>query len=108
MDGPWGGGNQFLKALRKELIRQHAYTDQPVEGDVILFNSHHNLRSVVWAKVQSPRCIFIHRLDGSMSYRGSVGRSLDERIFVFNRNLSDGTIFQSKWSQAKSYEQGHV
>ena len=108
VDGPWGGGNQFLKALRKELIRQHAYTDQPVEGDVILFNSHHNLRSVVWAKVQSPRCIFIHRLDGPMSYRGRVGRSLDEKIFFFNRNLSDGTIFQSKWSQARSYEQGHI
>ena len=38
-DGPWGGGNQFLKALRNEFIKMNFYEEIPEKADVILFNS---------------------------------------------------------------------
>ena len=41
--GPWGGGNQFLRALKEELILKKHYQDKIENADIILFNSHHNL-----------------------------------------------------------------
>ena len=40
---PWGGGNQFLKALRKQIIKKGFYTDSLKDANSILFNSHHKL-----------------------------------------------------------------
>ena len=36
--GPWGGGNQFLKALRSEFDRLGVCTTTATNADVILFN----------------------------------------------------------------------
>lgn len=49
-DGAWGGGNQFLKALQKYFIKGGFYTESPEDADVILFNSHHELKSVLKLK----------------------------------------------------------
>ncbi len=39
-EGPWGGGNQFLKALRGQLQGRGVYVDTPEDADVIIFNSY--------------------------------------------------------------------
>ena len=41
-DGPWGGGNQFLRALAKDLSRKgHQISFYPgPENEVVLINSH--------------------------------------------------------------------
>ena len=49
-DGAWGGGNQLLKALRKCFIKKRCYVESPEDADVILFNSHHELKSVLKLK----------------------------------------------------------
>lgn len=49
-EGTWGGGNQFLKALRKYFIKQECYAEFPEGADVILFNSHHDPKSVLKLK----------------------------------------------------------
>ena len=104
----WGGGNQFLKALQRELIRANAYAHTPAQGDAILFNSHHNVGNVVKAKQQFPATLFIHRIDGPMAYRGVDGDRVDKKISFLNRKLADGTVFQSRWSQAACYKSGYA
>ena len=51
VDGPWGGGNQFLKALKGQFIKKNIYEENPNKCDIALFNSHHNIKNVI--KIQS-------------------------------------------------------
>jgi len=103
---PWGGGNQFLKALREEFRRQGVYADSLKEADIVLFNSHHFLYEALLAKIRYPQKVFIHRLDGIMELTRN-NPSLDKRIFIFNHRLADGTIFQSQWAKRKIKEIGY-
>lgn len=104
-DDPWGGGNQFLKALREELRKMSVYADILDDADVFLFNSHHSIIKVFKYKIKYPEKVFIHRLDGPVSLvRGDF--KLDRKIFKVNRLVANGTIFQSKWSRNKSNESG--
>ena len=105
-DGPCGGGNQFLKALRNEFLEQNHYEHDPFQADVILFNSHHNLKNVFRLEKKYPGKIFVHRVDGPMSYRGKSGDKLDKQIFRVNSLIADGTVFQSEWSRRESYKKG--
>ena len=106
VDGPYGGGNQFLKALRYEFIRKDCLADNPENTNVVLFNSHHCLSEVIKLKKRYPGKIFFHRVDGPMVYRGENGEKIDKTIFSLNKFIADGTIFQSEWSRLESYKQG--
>ena len=106
MDGPWGGGNQFLKALKYTFEAKGYYENDPIQADAFLFNSHHNLKKVIKLKRKYPNKIFIHRVDGPMAYRGRSGKKIDKQIFRINSLLADGTVFQSEWSRQKSYKKG--
>jgi len=99
---PWGGGNQFLKALKKELIRQGVYEEDPKKAEAVLFNSHHNLESCVDLKQEFPEKIIIYRVDGPISLLRSAGRGVDKIIKLFSKSLVDGIIFQSKWSKEQN------
>jgi len=105
-EGPWGGGNQFLKALKKRFVQQGNYAEDPASADVVLFNSHHNLKNVVRLKRKYPEKIFVHRVDGPMAYRGRSGEKLDRKIFRINSLVADGTVFQSDWSRQESHKKG--
>jgi hypothetical protein len=105
-DGPWGGGNQFLKALRDEFIRKDCYTGEPEGGDVILFNSHHSLKEITKLRRGYQDKILVHRVDGPMSYRGEEGKKTDKTIFRVNSLVADGTVFQSNWSKLESHKHG--
>lgn len=63
-DNPWGGGNQFLKALKKQFLINDVYCQNPTDAGVILFNSHHQIKSILILKKKYSDKIFIHRLDG--------------------------------------------
>jgi len=104
--GPWGGGNQFLKAIRKYLINKGAYTDNHVEADVILINSHHNIRKALAIKRQNHTIRFVHRIDGPIFYYRDDGYYLDKMIFKINKVLADGTIFQSQYTRSASSARG--
>ena len=107
MDGPWGGGNQFLKALKYTFEAKGYYENDPIQADAFLFNSHHNLKKVIKLKRKYPNKIFIHRVDGPMAYRGRSGKKIDKQIFRINSLLADGTVFQSEWSRRESYKKGN-
>ena len=104
--GPWGGGNQFLKALKEKLIEKKVYSDHPESSNIAIFNSHHNIKNVIKYKNKYSEKLLIHRVDGPMSYRGKSGKNLDKKIFYINSKISDGTIFQSKWSKKENLLNG--
>ena len=105
-DKPWGGGNQFLKALRNELSRLGHYVKDVREADIVLFNSHHELVNLLGIKRDFSDKLFVHRIDGPMAYRGASGKKLDRKIFEINRLIADATVFQSAWSQSESRAKG--
>jgi len=101
---PYGGGNQFLKALRNEFIKMKVYSCNVRETDVILFNSHHFLEDAM--RYKSSDKLFVHRIDGPVFDVRGGDRTTDKIIFRFNSLFSDGTVFQSQWSREKCYIRG--
>jgi len=100
--GPWGGGNKFLKALRKEFEYQSVYEENPVEAKVILFNSHHNFNEVFKLKTKFPQKIFVHRINGPIQLVRGKDEILDKVIYQFNNLVADGIIFQSNWCKKQN------
>jgi len=104
--GPWGGGNQFLKGLKNQLIKLGTYEETFREADVILFNSHHNLKQVLELKRKHQNKILIHRIDGPILKIRNGDLGIDKIIYQFNKFFADGTIFQSNWSKKENYKLG--
>ncbi len=106
VNGPYGGANQFLKSLRKELKIRNAYENDPKKTEIILFNSFQNLSKILLYKLIYPQKIFIHRVDGPISdYRGQ-DEEIDKQIYQVNELIADGTILQSDWSKKNNYAKG--
>ena len=104
--GPWGGGNQFLKALRIEFENKYLYSEDAQDADIILFNSHHLPSKVINLKKKYSPKIFIHRIDGPMALYNSYKDRRDAIVYKLNRYISDGTIFQSQWSKEENIRLG--
>jgi glycosyltransferase involved in cell wall biosynthesis len=100
-DGPFGGGNQFLKALRNEFIRRSWYTGNIEQADIILYNSYFSdtleYYDLLYNLKRRKRPIYLHRLDGIFSeYRGSsFHRRYDMLTSHWSKIASDGVIFQN-------------
>ena len=101
-EGPWGGGNQFLKVLESQMT---GLDSLPLTSRFLLVNSHHfgaffrDLRVGI-----SGGDRVIHRIDGPISStrRTFQGLLSDMRIFLFSALVSDGVVFQSVWSRKES------
>lgn len=104
--GAWGGGNQFLKALKNEFIRLGVYVENPEFADIILFNSHHNLSKILKLKQKYPEKKFIHRVDGPIFLIRNKDIAIDKLIFKFSQEIADFSIFQSHWSLDKCKKLG--
>jgi len=105
--GSWGGGNQFLKVLKKEFMKKGIYEKSPEKAEVILFNSYpfgaeYFFNQILNLKQKYPNKIVIYRLDGPVSLvRGKDGE-IDKMIALFNKIFADGIIFQSNWCREKN------
>lgn len=102
---PWGGANQFLKALRKEFLKKNVYTKNIDEADVILVSSNPSqyfislVEKCIQISKKYPRKIIINRIDGPVHlYRGN-SLYFDELFYLFDKKLCSGTVFQSKYSK---------
>ena len=99
VDGPWGGGNQFLKALYKSLQKRgiEVSTDSDFDAEVVLINSF-NSKSIDridnWKKDGKK---IVHRIDGPIQLVRGKDKEKDDFIFEINKK-ADWTIFQSRWS----------
>lgn len=105
---PYGGGNQFLLALRGEFARR----GWRVENNTIspttracLYNSF-NFDFERLGRMRRPSCRMVHRVDGPITaYRG-VDEGVDQKIWQVNRDFADVTVFQSSYSFKKHEEMG--
>jgi glycosyltransferase involved in cell wall biosynthesis/SAM-dependent methyltransferase len=110
VEGPWGGGNQFLKALREYFRKAEVYSESAEDADVTLFNSYpfssEYLFNLVFKLKNKSNKILIHRVDGPIFYGRGKDKIIDEIIFKFNNIVVDGTVFQSNWCRKNNYELG--
>ena len=106
--GPYGGGNQFLKALWGELERRQLRLENNTISPVTracLYNSH-NFDFERLRRMARPGCRMVHRVDGPLTvYRGSDDDS-DQHIWQINQELADATIFQSHYSRQMYQQMG--
>lgn len=105
-DGPWGGCNQFLTALRGEFQRTGHWADSPELADVILFDSINIPWEVMRTKRRLPGKPFVQRIDGPISvYRGG-GQGVDRLVYALGSALADAIVFQSDYSRARNLDLG--
>lgn len=97
---PFGGGNQFLLALRGEFRRRGLRVENNTISKTTracLFNSF-NFDFDRLRRLKRTGCKMIHRVDGPIGvYRGRDDGT-DRRIWEINRELADTTVFQSRYS----------
>lgn len=96
-DAPFGGGNQFIKALKNEFLIKGLLSSEE-DADLFLFNSHHNISKVVELKNAYPKKKFVHRLDGPMRLYNDMSDVRDQIVYDANYSVADATVFQSEWS----------
>jgi len=104
---PYGGGNQFLLALRRELGRRGLAVEvNRLSGGTpaCLYNSF-NFDFTRLRRFRRPGARMVHRVDGPIgAYRG-FDDGTDRRIVEINA-LADATILQSRYSLEKHRELG--
>lgn len=103
-NAPIGGGNQFLRNLKKALVDRNCYAE-PENADVIIFNSYQNIKEVIDFKKKYPNKIFIHRVAGPIKRQTSNNDKRDNIAYIANKYLADATIFQSQYSMEANIQQ---
>jgi glycosyltransferase involved in cell wall biosynthesis len=107
--GPYGGGNQFLLALKNYLIKHNKYEKISEKAKIILFNSFQkkqDSKRILLLKSQDYEKIIIMRLDGPVFLIRDKDLNIDKEIYLLNQFLADATIFQSEWSRQENYKLG--
>ncbi|WP_371803585.1 glycosyltransferase [Candidatus Lokiarchaeum ossiferum] len=110
-DKPWGGANQFLKALKNEFLEKKVYSESPEDADIILFNLNPsvilNFIPKVWRlKKKNPNLVIVVRIDGPIFLIRDRDLNIDKLIFTFSSIFADGVIFQSNWSKMNCFKLG--
>ena len=107
---PFGGGNQFMIALREGLTK---YGVNIVENKINKKNHAYILNSI-WFDVDTFRKLseshdlrILHRIDGPISLIRGNGKELDDRCFELNKEMAKATVLQSAWTLRRSYELGY-
>ena len=97
---PYGGSNQFLLALRRELEQRGLRVGEERVSRrtrACLLNAHAFDPEAIRRGLH-PGCRVVHRIDGPLLlYRGFDDGS-DERIRELNRELAHATVAQSRYS----------
>lgn len=130
---PWGGGNQFLRALAAVLDEMgHEVSHVPGNADVILINSHNAgpnqllypgtvaqvlqsgraatkwsrfISADLWRLLPRRGPAIVHRLDGVAELIRGRKTIADKLVPALNR-LTDFTIFQSRYSCESFFSHG--
>ncbi len=106
---PYGGGNQFLMALTKELKRQGFDVGANKIGKntkAVMFNSFEFDRNKLengWRK-HKPK--MVQRLAGPIGIYRGTDIEIDREIWAWNGKFADSTIFISNYSYNKYRELG--
>ena len=105
-EGAWGGGNQFLKNLKKIFNSLGILGKSPDDSEAILFNSHQDAQKILNLRELYPTKKFIHRVDGPMRLYNTLEDDRDSIVYHLNHGVADATIFQSQWSLDQNLKMG--
>jgi len=104
---PYGGGNQFLLALRREFARRNLNVEvNRLSGQtpVCLYNSF-NFDFARLRRFTRDGVRMVHRVDGPIGVYRGFDDGTDRRIVEINA-LADATILQSRYSLEKHLKLG--
>lgn len=107
---PWGGGNQFMMALRKALLQRDVKIRENEIGDGIdayVLNSIHFDVEGFMEYSSRARINVIHRIDGPIHLIRGFDREKDELCYELNARFASATILQSAWTYRKIVEMGY-
>lgn len=104
--GASGGGNQFLRTFKNQLVSRDSFTENLSEADVVLVNAHHHPQEVLRIKQLFPDKTFIHRLAGVYKLYNHAGDERQDIAAYINKNVADASIFISKWTMDEYYKYG--
>jgi glycosyltransferase involved in cell wall biosynthesis len=104
---PYGGGNQFLLALRGELERRglSVEVDRLSGGTPACLYNSFNFDFARLRRFHRPGARMVHRVDGPIGVYRGFDDGTDRRIVAVNA-LADATILQSQYSLEKHRELG--
>ena len=111
-EGPWGGANQFLKAIKTYLEEKNCYENNPKKADIILFNASPSalllllIKGLYKLKKHNPKLLVFVRLDGPIFLIRNNDLEIDKAFYDLSSAVADGMIFQSDWSKEKNILQG--
>ncbi len=105
--GPWGGGNQFLKALVSSLSgRNNVTTKINRHTNVALVNSFtYNQKDI--KQIEKLSIPVVHRIDGPTFLIRGKDKEVDDKMFEFNQKNATVTIFQTFWSFVENLKLGY-
>lgn len=107
---PYGGGNQFMLAMRKELLRQGVAV---VENQILDNINYYFLNSIhfdvsAFTRLRKKRNInVLHRIDGPIYLIRGYDREKDELCYDLNAELASVTVLQSNYVYRKIVEFGY-
>lgn len=105
---PSGGGHQFLRALRREWERLGLRVEvNSVSGSTraCILNSY-NFDSNRFRYLRREGCRAVHRVDGPLSVYRGFDDGTDAKIAEWNREFTEATVFQSRFSLEAHEELG--
>ena len=106
--GPYGGGNQFLRALWGEFRCRGLRLGNDASSataKACLFNSFNVARDSL-ARDRGFDCRMVHRVDGPVDVYRGFDKGIDRSVADMNREYADATIFQSEYSRRAHAELG--
>jgi len=107
---PYGGGNQFMMALRKGLnglgvkTRENEITP---EIDAYILNSVQFDVDLFLTYQRDHILNVIHRIDGPIYLIRGFDREKDELCFDLNNRFASATVLQSEWTYQRIIEMGY-
>jgi len=107
---PYGGGNQFMLALKDALVKRGVIVVSNIHSTRV----HVHICNSAWFNTESfekqskrHTIKMIHRIDGPVSLYRGTGEEEDLKIHSINSRFASATVYQSEYCYKKSKELGY-
>lgn len=107
---PWGGGNQFMIALKNAIQRQGG----TIFSNIVAENIQKYILDAIWFDRELLRELskirhktVIQRIDGPISLIRGKDQELDDLCFHINTQFASATVIQSAWTYQRIIETGY-
>lgn len=107
---PYGGGNQFMLALKKAFLKRGVNVLEnklDPKIDAYILNSIHFDVDQFLEFGRNHRLNVLHRIDGPIHLIRGYDRQKDELCFELNQKFASATVLQSTWTHQRIVEMGY-